>query len=81
MHSMPSALHLASVSTEGGLSLLLQARYRTGPFPADGAELIWKMAQILEKGGETEWVKTIVTVCIYSIHPVCHLTLHVALPR
>ena len=40
----------------------LQARYRTGPFPADGAELIWKMAQILEKGGETEWVKTIVTV-------------------
>ncbi len=67
MHSRLSAFQIASVSTEGGLSVHLQARYRGRPFPADGAELIWKMAQILEKGGETEWVKTIVTVCNLSV--------------
>ncbi|CAL5229887.1 g13301 [Coccomyxa viridis] len=48
------------------------ARYRTGPFPADGAELIWKMAQILEKGGETEWVKTIVTEVVNGIEELQH---------
>ena len=45
----------------------LQAKRHTGPGPADGAELVWKMMQILETGAEVEWVKTIATVRSHTI--------------
>lgn len=44
------------------LSVYMQSRWTTGSNPTDGAELIWKMAQILEKGKEVDWVQTIVKV-------------------
>ncbi len=44
------------------LSVHMQSRWSTGSNPTDGAELIWKMAQILEKGKEVDWVQTIVKV-------------------
>ena len=73
--------HRQQLTAVEQLAVHLQAKRRTGPSPADGAQLIWRMVQILEKGSETEWVKTIVTVRNQA-HCACWLlTLHVASPR
>lgn len=40
----------------------LQTKYHAAANPTDGAELIWKMLQILEKGNEESWVHTIIDV-------------------